>query len=151
MANEDEILTRYLSDNERYADLINGVSFSGRSVVKPEDLSDRDSKTGYHKSEKNIKGKQNIKYRDLFRKASFGASFAVIGVENQNQVHYLMPIRCMEYDVKEYQRQVIEKKKKLKAEVKEGKILSDAEFLSGFCKDEKLTPCITFVLFYGDN
>lgn len=103
MAKEDEILTRYLSDNERYADLING------------------------------------------------ASFAVIGVENQNQVHYLMPIRCMEYDVKEYQRQVIEKKKKLKAEVKEGKIISEAEFLSGFCKEEKLNPCITFVLFYGDN
>lgn len=151
MAKEDEILTRYLSDNERYADLINGVSFGGRSVVKPEDLSDRDSKTGYHKGEKNIKGKQNIKYRDLFRKASFGANFTVIGVENQNQVHYLMPIRCMEYDVKEYQRQVVEKKKKLTQEVKEGKNISEAEFLSGFCKEEKLNPCITFVLFYGDN
>lgn len=71
MAKEDEILTRYFNDDERYADLINGISFGGRQVVKPEDLSERDTKTGYHKKTKEIKGKRNIKYRDLFRKASY--------------------------------------------------------------------------------
>ena len=96
MAKEDEVLARYLSDDERYADLINGVSFGGRQVVKAEDLSDRDTKTGYHKNTQAVRGKGNTKYRDLFRKASFGANFAVVGIENQKQVHYLMPLRSME-------------------------------------------------------
>ncbi len=145
MAKEDEILTRYFSDDERYADLINGISFGGRQVVRPEDLSERDTKTGYHKKTKEVEGKRNIKYRDLFRKASFGVNFVVIGVENQKQVHYLMPVRCMEYDVKEYQRQEVEKKKELE------KARNDAEFLSGFPKDGKLNPCITIVLYYGED
>ena len=48
VAKEDEVLARYFSDNERYADLINGIGFGGRTVIKAEDLSDRDTKTGYH-------------------------------------------------------------------------------------------------------
>ena len=108
MKKEDELLKCYLSDDERYADLINGVSFGGRQVVRAEDLSDRDTQTGYHKNARTVKGKKNTKYRDLFRKASFGANFAVVGIENQKQVHYLMPVRCMEYDLKEYQRQEME-------------------------------------------
>ena len=147
MAKEDELLKRYLSDDERYADLINGVSFSGRQVVRAEDLSDRDTQTGYHKNNRAVKGKKGTKYRDLFRKAAFGANFAVIGVENQKQVHYLMPVRCMEYDVKEYQRQEVEQKKTLERLQKQTK----AEFLSDFPKEGKLNPCITIVLYYGDD
>ncbi len=151
MAKEDEVLARYFSDNERYADLINGIGFGGRTVIKAEDLSDRDTKTGYHKNTRAVKGKQNTKYRDLFRKASFGANFAVIGIENQKQVHYLMPMRCMEYDLKEYQRQEVEKKKEWEKEIQNGRSRTDAEFLSGFPEDGKLNPCITIVLYYGDD
>jgi len=99
---EDEVLKRYLSKDERYADLINGVSF------------------------------------------------AVIGIENQAQVHYLMPVRCMEYDVKEYQRQEVEKKRALKKTAEE-QVITGAEFLSEFPKEGKLHPCITIVLYYGDD
>lgn len=151
MAKEDELLKCYLSDDERYADLINGVSFGGRQVVRAEDLCDRDSQTGYHKNTRSVKRKKSTKYRDLFRKASFGANFAVVGVENQNQVHYLMPVRCMEYDLKEYQRQESEQKKAFEKAVEAGKCITDAEFLSGAFKESKLHPCITIVLYYGDN
>jgi len=92
LAKEDEVLKRYLSDDERYADLINGVSFGGRQIVRAENLSDRDTQTGYHKNTRAVRGKSNTKYRDLFRRASFGANFAVIGVENQSQVFDF--IRC---------------------------------------------------------
>ncbi|MBR6642536.1 MAG: transposase [Lachnospiraceae bacterium] len=144
MANEDEVLARYLSNDERYADLINGIGFGGRQVVQAADLSERDTKTGYHKGNRAVKGKNITKYRDLFRRASFGANFAVIGVENQKQVHYLMPVRCLEYDLKEYQRQEVELSRKCKNQ-------TPAEFLSGFPKSGKLHPCITIVLYYGDD
>ena len=149
MAKTDELLKRYLDDDERYADLINGVSFGGRQMVKAEDLSERDTQTGYHKNTRAVKGKRNTKYRDLFRKASFGANFAVVGIENQQQVHYLMPVRCMEYDVKEYQRQEVEQKRALKKAAEE-KGITGAEFLSEFPKEGRLHPCITIVLYYGD-
>ena len=91
---DDEVLKRSLADNNRYADLINGFCFEGEQVVKAEDLSDRDSQTGYHKKGTAVTGKRNIKTRDLFRKTRFGVNFAVIGIENQQKVHYLMPLRC---------------------------------------------------------
>lgn len=36
---------RCLSDNERYADLINGAVFGGRQLLRPQGLEDRDSQT----------------------------------------------------------------------------------------------------------
>lgn len=37
--------------------------------------------------------KYRQRYRDLIKKAAFGVNFIVIGVENQEKVHYLMPLR----------------------------------------------------------
>lgn len=36
------------------------------------------------------------------KKAAFGANFATVEVENQDEVHYLMPLRAMAYDLAEY-------------------------------------------------
>ena len=41
---------RFLSDNERYADLINGAVFGGRQVVRGTDLQEMDSQTGFWKT-----------------------------------------------------------------------------------------------------
>ena len=43
---KDVVQIRCLSDNERYADLINGVVFGGRQVVHGEDIREMDSQTG---------------------------------------------------------------------------------------------------------
>ena len=52
--------------------------------------------------------------RDLIKKSAFGVNFAVIGVENQEMVHYLMPLRTMEYDVAEYEKQAATIRKRVK-------------------------------------
>ena len=44
---QDMVLQRYLSDNERYADLINGFRFQGQQVLKGSDFSELDTRTGY--------------------------------------------------------------------------------------------------------
>jgi len=138
---EDDALCRYFADNERYADLINGFIMQGRQVIKADDLSAQDSR--YSDSKK----KKGSRYRDLIRKAAFGASFVIIGMENQEEVHYLMPVRCMGYDVREYERQSSARRKQIRKE----KNVSKAEFLSGFRKGDKLHPCITMVLYYGED
>ena len=141
MGKEDDALCRYFADNERYADLINGFIMQGRQVIKAEDLMALDSR--YNGSKRN----RSPKYRDLIRKAAYGTDFAIIAVENQEEVHYLMPVRCMGYDVREYERQSRAKRKKVRQE----KNISKAEFLSGFKKEDKLHPCITLVLYYGEE
>lgn len=149
----DALSKRYFSSNERYADLINGVVFGGEQVVSPEDLRDMDSQTGSwnltedEKKTKNRSRQSKEKYRDLIRKTAFGMNFAIVGIENQQEVHYLMPLRAMGYDVGEYERQAV----LIRREVKKQKDLERAEFLSGFQKESRLQPCVTIVLFYGDN
>lgn len=141
MGKNDEVLERYFTDNNRYADLINGFVLNGRQVIKAEDLSPLDSRT------RGRKNSNNSKYRDLIRRTAFGANFAIIGIENQEEVHYGMPVRCMGYDVGEYEKQIAERRKELQRD----KDLTAAEFMSGFKKEDKLHPCITFVLYYGDD
>ncbi len=91
----------YFYDPERFADLINGVVCSGKSVLSASGLTDQDSQTGFYCSEANsgkeYGAKKKQRYRDLVRKAAFGVNFMVIGIENQEEVHYLMPLRSMAY------------------------------------------------------
>ena len=141
MGKNDEALGRYFADNKRYADLVNGFALNGRQVIKAEDLSPLDSRVHGKKNSK------NSKYRDLIRRTAFGVNFAVIGVENQDEVHYAMPVRSMGYDVREYERQIAKRRRELQQE----KIISKPEFMSGLKKEDKLHPCITFVLYYGEN
>jgi len=148
------IVNRYLSDNERYADLINGCEFGGEQIIVAGDLTDIDSQVNASQEGNSGKKSNNwkmkprkTKYRDLIRKLAFGVNFMVVGIENQEEVHYLMPLRTMEYDAREYCRQaaIIRKKSRNRKE------LSTGEFLSGFTKEDKLYPCVTLVLYYGDE
>ena len=45
---QDIVLQRYLSDNERYADLINGILFEGEQKVRASDLNEIDSQSFAH-------------------------------------------------------------------------------------------------------
>ncbi len=85
--------------------------------------------------------------RDLLRRAAFGVNFMVIGIENQEDTNYLMPLRCMSYDTAEYEKQAAQIRRK----VRKSKKVTNAEFLSGFAKDSRLHPCVTIVLYYGED
>lgn len=145
MGQKDLATNKCLSDAERYADLINAVVFNGEQRLHSEELQEVDSKSvisgwlykyGY-------KGRQL--YRDVVKRAAFGANFAVVGLENQNDVHYLMPLRSMAYDLAEYEKQA----SKIGKLIRKKKNITSAEFLSRFGKKDRLHPCVTIVLFYG--
>lgn len=162
MGQSDICLKRYLSDEARFADLINGVIGEGEQLVTAADLTDMDTQVGYRdtscemdESISNEKRRSWQGYRDLLKKVAFGVNFVVIGIENQEHSNYLMPLRCMGYDVREYERQAsVEKakiphwKKMLPTKQSE---LTQAEFLSGVRKDIRLYPCITIVLYFGEE
>lgn len=92
-----------------------------------------------------------IKIRDLVRKTAFGINFAVIGIENQNNIDYTFPVRAMSYDVGEYERQLKGIRRRLRRKGKDGQHLTAAEYLCGFQKDIRLYPVVTFVLYYGKD
>ena len=123
----------FFEDDCRYADAINGIVFSGKQVVSEADLSELDTRAGK-------------KVRDLIRKTALGVNFAIIGIENQDEVDYEFPVRIMEYDVKRYKKQVTRTRNQLKQQKEK---LNPGEFLYGFKKDSRLHPVVTFALYSG--
>ncbi|MBP3664789.1 MAG: transposase, partial [Tyzzerella sp.] len=144
---------RFLSDDARYADVINGVACKGEQVVNKEDLQEMDTQTGMfrgprfiHKWTQSRKG--NVKVRDCLRKVAFGTNFAIIGIENQETMDYSIPLRNMAYDVDAYERQATKIRKETR---KKHKGLSAGEYLYGFKKDDKLLPAVTVILYSGSK
>ena len=147
---KDFVSSIFFSDNERYADIINGIGCGGVPFVKGKDLQEADTRVLLRMG-RGLRGKLRktaIKYRDLIRKTAFGMNFAMIGIENQEEVDYSLPLRAMCYDAGEYEKQA----SKIRREVRRSrKGLTSGEYLYGFRKDSRLFPTVTFVLYYGEK
>lgn len=90
---------------------------------------------------------QENRRRRIERKRLNGKSYVVlIGVENQSDIHYSIPVKNMFYDVMAYGNQVKETAKKHR---KEKDTATSDEFLSGFTKTDKLIPVITITVYLG--
>ena len=77
-----------------------------------------------------------------------GVEFVILGLENQDKIHYAMPLRIMQGDVMLYMKEFEE----IKKENREQKIYSSKdEFLSGFNVDDRLHPVITLCVYYGED
>jgi hypothetical protein len=71
----------------------------------------------------------------------------LVGIENQSDVHYAMPVKNMSYDVSSYEKQI---KKVADKHRKNKEHPSDSsEFLSGFYKTDRLIPVITITIYWG--
>ena len=147
---KDSMAKEYFADNARFADLCNNILYGGREVILPENLKERDTTevlTALGLDKKTIAMQ---KMRDIFKNASIkytGKSYVVlIGVENQSDIHYAIPVKNMFYDVMAYGNQVKETAKKHR---KEKDTATSDEFLSGFTKEDKLIPVITITVYLG--
>lgn len=144
---------KFLSDDERYADVINGIGCKGVQVVSKDDLYEMDTQTRLSRSRDFVRRltqsrNGNVKIRDCLRKVAFGVNFAIIGIENQETVDYSIPLRNMLYDVDAYEKQA----KKIRKEVRRiRKGLSVGEYLYGFRKSDRLLPTVTFILYSGSK
>ncbi|MBP3477485.1 MAG: Rpn family recombination-promoting nuclease/putative transposase [Lachnospiraceae bacterium] len=140
----------FFSDNERYADIINGIGCDGISFVKGKDLQELDTRV-YHRGRKGIGRRYRRKktlYRDLVRKTPFGINFAIVGIENQEEIDYALPLRTMCYDAGTYEKQAAGIRRQVR---RKAKGLSAGEYLYGFQKSSRLFPTVTLVLYYGDK
>ena len=150
MGVKDTKAKEFLSDNARFADLCNYYLYEGETVIKPENLvgeSTTELLSVFGMSEKEL---QVQKWRDILKqvviKRTEEYTYAIIGIENQSEIHYAMPVRNMIYDTLNYGKQINEAGKK---NGDEKSYRNSAEFLSQFRKDDKLTPVITLTLYWG--
>ncbi len=135
----------YFQDDERYADVINGIGCGGKQLVAGKDLQEADTQTILGKMFGLVGKGSRVRIRDAVRKVALGISFAIVGLENQEIVDYGMPLRCMELDVGDYEKQA----GKIRKKIRKQKSLSTGEHLYGFGKDSRLYPVVTFVLYGG--
>ena len=140
MGKADICESDYLENPEVFADLVNGVLYQGKQVVKPQELREQDGEL------RSILG-SNVKkmIRDKVRLWK-GTAIAVLTVENQTRVDYHMVFRAMLSESMAYDRQWEKRQKEL--EMGEEGLTSD-EFISGMRKGDKYIPVITIVVYYG--
>ena len=148
MGKNNVYMKRWLSDKKRFADLINGSLFQGKQIFLPENMRVEDSEQGLIL--KKPKGEESTiqRYRDITMAAEDGTRIVVLACENQDEIHYAMPVRGMLYDALSYVDQVSQIKK-VRRENKE--LEGSAEFLSGLKKTDHLYPVITIIFYYGEE
>ena len=152
MSKKDTVTKAFMRENAVFADAFNYLIFHGEKVIQPERLRELDTTELVQLV---VKGKKSSneaiqKYRDVLKTAVImedeNADYLLLGIENQTDVHYAMPVRNMIYDALQYGNQV----SAIAAEnAKKKNAATRAEFLSGFHKADKLRPVITLVVHFG--
>ena len=138
MGKYDNVINRYLSDARRFADLFNGLWFQGKEMIRPEDLQEG--------SERYTEGNRP-RFRDVKKRFADGRTLRILALENQNLTDYTMPLRCMDYDVQEYRRQLTALCGKNRSR---GNLITPAERLCGIWKTDRLAPVYTICLYHGE-
>lgn len=145
MGQSNIAVKQMLRNKARFADLFNGAVFKGKQIVLPEELEEIDSESSVIMSDKKKMAKGIQRYRDIAMRWKKGVVLSILAVENQNKVHYAMPVRMMLYDGLSYTDQI----RLIWNQRESGKKVTEEEFLSKFCKEDKIYPIISLVFYYG--
>lgn len=151
MGAADTVTKAYMRENAIFADAFNYLIYGGRRVIDPNSLKELDTTEialpfGDDKTDEAVQ-----KYRDILKSAVIkedeNAAYVLLGIENQTDIHYAMPVRNLIYDALQYGKQVSDISAKHRKETGNGH--NRGEYLSGFYKEDRLTPVITLVVHFG--
>ena len=158
MGLKDSVTKDYIRDNAVFADAFNYFLYGGEAVIDPKSLVEMDSTElavpYYIDENKGMQTESAQKYRDALKSTTVmyndKATYMILGVENQTDINYAMPVKNIVYDVLQYGRQVTDLARRHRKE-HPGKKPTTEEFLSGIYKEDRLTPVITLVVHFGDS
>lgn len=156
MGMADTVTKEYMRENRVFADAFNYLIYGGKPVVKPELLQELDTTEiaipFALDEEENTTEEAVQKYRDVLKSTVImqdtKASYILLGIEDQTEVHYAMPVRNIIYDALQYGKQVSEVAKKHKNQG-DRKGHNKGEYLSGFYKEDRIRPVVTLVVHFG--
>lgn len=156
MGKKDTITKEYMRNPVVFADAFNKYLYHGRQMIKPEKLRELDTTEITVPYGSGDAGVPEQKYRDVLKMMMTDGDIAycLLGIENQSDIHYAMPVKNGLYDFMQLAHQAAETAKSHRQERidKVGEITykpSQDEYLSGFYKTDKLLPVITLVVFYS--
>jgi len=148
MGTADMVTKEYMRENAIFADAFNYLIYGGKKVIDPAGLTEIDTATS-------AVGKKDAlqKYRDVLKAAVIKQdekmSYVLLGVENQTDVHYAMPVRNAIYDALQYGKQVSDIAAGHRRSQKDYSGKTGGEYLSGFLKEDHIKPVITLVIHFG--
>lgn len=165
MGKIDTITKEYMENPVVFADAFNQFLYHGDQRIDPTQLTELDT-TGilvpYGADGASV---PEQKYRDMLKllhaMTDGDAAYCVMGIENQTDIHYALPVRNGVYDFLQLSHQVNETAKSHKRatrkesgrsdQTQKEEILTKGEFLSGFWKTDRLIPVITLVIYFGSD
>ena len=156
MGMTDTVTKEYMRGNKVFADAFNYLIYGGEQVVKPALLQELDTTEiaiPFALDEEESTTEEAVqKYLEVMKSTVImqdsKASYILLVVENQTDIHYAMPVRNIIYDALQYGKQVSEVAKKHKNQ-SDGKRHNRGEYLSGFYKEDRIRPVITLVIHFG--
>ena len=145
MGKKNDVMCDYLSKPEVFADFLNAGFFCGEKEILPQQLTGCEQVYYGQVDKMESSGERS---RDIVKARHKGKQYVIMGLENQQHIHYAMPLRCLEYDVREYRKQLklLQKKNRGKDFLTN---MESGEFLSGMRKTDKLNPVVTIVFYHG--
>ncbi|MBQ6463908.1 MAG: transposase [Pseudobutyrivibrio sp.] len=151
MAGKDISTKKYMRNPIIFADFFNGLIYGGKQEIDWAQLQEIDTSMLLKFQAGSRKLKSLQKFRDIIKKSVIMRNdkcfYAILGIENQSDIHYAMPVRDMLYDSLSYLRQVEEISDYNRIE---GKCTGE-DYISGFTKGDKLIPVVTVTLYWGSK
>lgn len=146
----DTVLKNYWRDSGQFADLFNAVLFDGESVIDPNELEDADTEEAIVLENRDYVQSMQVS-RDVLRiqkiSNELGVQFVMYGLENQERIHYAMPMRVMGLDYAAYKKQYDSNAGKYR----DSRGMDEDEFLSKMKRTDRFIPVVTLVVYYGEK
>lgn len=154
MGRKDTVTKDYIKQNTIFADAFNYYIYGGQQRIMPKQLRELDAAETIVPYGADDAGEPEQVYRDVMKSMvamkDERAAYLLLGIENQGEVNYAMPVKNLVYDAINYARQV-QKAASSHREAKDSKGHSKGEFLSGFYKEDRLIPVITLVILFSPD
>ena len=130
LGKKDTVTKEYMRNPAVFADAFNKYLYHGRKVIKPENLRELDSTeivVPYGSGDASV---PEQRYRDVLKTVMTDGNMAycILGIENQSDIHYALPVKNGLYDFMQLARQVTETAKSHKREEKRIPARKDADF-----------------------
>ncbi|MBQ7944117.1 MAG: Rpn family recombination-promoting nuclease/putative transposase [Lachnospiraceae bacterium] len=142
MGRIDVATKRFVNISDVFAQLFNVGLFQGDIVVREDGLTDMNSLEDI-RLERHTDRQVFERIRDVKKISDVGFALVVLGIEDQETVHYYMPVRAMMYDAASYETQY-----KQMIEECEQKGIS-IPYGTGVPKGTQVMPVITLVFYTG--
>lgn len=155
MGVKDTVTTKYMRQNEIFADAFNYFVYGGEQVINPESLEELDTREidvpyGGEKGAKQPVQKTRDVIKSVIAMMDKRTAYLLLAIENQSNIHYAMPVKNMVYDALQYAKQVEEAAASHKLSGDYKGVDSD-EYLSGFMKADHLLPVVTLVIYFASK